>query len=345
MNESQINLDLYHKMREEQDKYRSWLLSQSPNEILDHASEYSVREEILATMCEGHLPPMLAKALLDTKQPLANVYSDWKKGEYGNYWDLIEAIQGRAVAELRQSPNFIEICIYQIDRDRDQNRVAFLNSEKLYKRQGSTCVESSIYNSVFQGAVGCSTLEDIDWMFNSNPPEGYIGHALVTSDVVQILHSEAVEPGFYFHESCGYKKIDFEPEKTQDMTHAIWVLLLKPGKIAQPVLVNNTLQDMQRLVGGHIEVLSLPDGGNLVCNENGKFLILPQNRAIKDKTGKVLDVINGTCFICGSKDDQLTGLTPKQLRHYRNKFFYPQKCVWRNNVIVAKDIKPHKTER
>ncbi len=30
MNESQINLELYHKMREEQDEYRSWLLSQPP---------------------------------------------------------------------------------------------------------------------------------------------------------------------------------------------------------------------------------------------------------------------------------------------------------------------------
>lgn len=54
MNESQINLDLYHKMREEQDEYRSWLLSQTPKEILAHASEYSTREDILATMCEGH---------------------------------------------------------------------------------------------------------------------------------------------------------------------------------------------------------------------------------------------------------------------------------------------------
>ena len=51
MNESQINLDLYHKMREEQDEYRSWLLSQTPKEILAHASEYSTREDILATMC------------------------------------------------------------------------------------------------------------------------------------------------------------------------------------------------------------------------------------------------------------------------------------------------------
>lgn len=30
MNESQINLELYHKMREEQDEYRSWLLSSRP---------------------------------------------------------------------------------------------------------------------------------------------------------------------------------------------------------------------------------------------------------------------------------------------------------------------------
>ena len=41
-----------------------------------------------------------------------------------------------------------------------------------------------------------------------------------------------------------------------------------------------------RLVGGHIEVLSLPGGGQLVCNEDGKFLTLPQNRALKDELEK-----------------------------------------------------------
>ena len=57
MNESQFNLELYHKMREEQDEYRSWLLSQPPKEIQNHASENSVRDDIQATMCEGHMPP------------------------------------------------------------------------------------------------------------------------------------------------------------------------------------------------------------------------------------------------------------------------------------------------
>ena len=345
MNESQLNLDLYHKMREEQDEYRSWLLSQTPKEILNHACEYSVREDILATMSEGHLPPILAKALLKSEQPLASVYADWSKGDYGICEAMIEVIQERAKKELRQSPKFMEICIFQVDHDRDQNRVAYLSMEKLAKFQGNSRVDSSIYNSVFQGVVECSTLEGVYYMFNVNHPEGYTGRSLSVSDVVQVISSPAVEPGFYFCESIGFEKIDFDPEKTQDMTHAISVLLLEPGKVAKPALVNNTLEDMQRLVGGHIEALSLPGGGQLICNEDGKFLTLPQNRALKDEAGKVVDVLVGTCFICGAKDGEFISLTPDRMKQFKKEFQYPQKCVRRNGEIVAKDIKPHEMER
>ena len=129
------------------------------------------------------------------------------------------------------------------------------------------------------------------------------------------------------------------------MTHAISVLLLEPGKVAKPTLVNNTLKDMQQLVGGNIEVLSLPSGCQLVCNEDGKFLTLPQNRALKDEAGKVVDVLVGTCFICGAKGDEFISLTPDQMKQFKKEFQYPQKLVRRNNEIVAKDIKPHEMER
>lgn len=213
------------------------------------------------------------------------------------------------------------------------------------KFQGSDRVESGIYNRVFQGIVDCPSLEGIYYMFNVNHPDGYTGCSLSVSDVVQVIHSPSVEPGFYFCESFGYKKIDFEPEKTRDMTHAIHVLLMEPGKVAKPALVNNTLEDMQELVGGHIEVLSLPGGGQLVCNEDGKFLTLPQNRALKDEAGKVVDVLVGTCFICGAKGDEFISLTPDQMKQFKKEFLYPQKLVRRNNEIVAKDIKPHEMER
>lgn len=345
MNDAQINLDLYHKMREEQDEYRSWLLSQPPMEILNHACAYSVREDILATMSEGHLPPMLAKALLSVEQPLANVYADWCKGDYRPYEELIEVLQNCAAKELRQSPKFMEICIYQIDLNKDKDRIAFCSTEELVKFQGSDRVESGIYNRVFQGIVDCASLEGVYHMFNVNHPDGYIGRSLSVSDVVQVIHSPSIEPGFYFCESFGYKKIDFEPEKTQDRANAIYVILLEPGKAAKAVLLNNTQEDMQQLVGGPLEVIPLPGGGNLIRNEEGKSLSLPPNRALKDDTGKVVDVLVGTCLICASNDDKLTSLTSAQMRHYKKEFQYPQKIVRRSNEIVAKGIKTHEMER
>ena len=47
MTNEELNTRLYEKMFEEQEKYRGWLLSQPPEEILNHTYEYTVREDIL----------------------------------------------------------------------------------------------------------------------------------------------------------------------------------------------------------------------------------------------------------------------------------------------------------
>ena len=41
---------LLEKMRAEQGKYRAWLVTQPPEDILNHTVEYSVREDILMSM-------------------------------------------------------------------------------------------------------------------------------------------------------------------------------------------------------------------------------------------------------------------------------------------------------
>ena len=46
------NTALYEKMAAEQDKFRDWLKSQPPEEILKHTYEYTVREDILMAMEE-----------------------------------------------------------------------------------------------------------------------------------------------------------------------------------------------------------------------------------------------------------------------------------------------------
>lgn len=62
MNNEKLNTALYQKMEREQDKYRKWLVQCPPEEILSHAYEYVVREDILMSMEELNLPDDQATA-------------------------------------------------------------------------------------------------------------------------------------------------------------------------------------------------------------------------------------------------------------------------------------------
>ena len=55
----------------------------------------------------------------------------------------------------------MKIAIYQINPDRDENNVAFLNYENLERFQGSAALRSEIYDKVFEGEVECGTLEEV----------------------------------------------------------------------------------------------------------------------------------------------------------------------------------------
>ena len=50
MNTNNLNTALFEKMTAEQDKFRDWLKSQSPEEVLNHAYEYTIREDIVMAM-------------------------------------------------------------------------------------------------------------------------------------------------------------------------------------------------------------------------------------------------------------------------------------------------------
>ena len=66
MNSNEKNTALYEKMAAEQDTFRDWLKSQSPEEVLNHAYEYTVREDIVMAMEELELSDAQAQALLDS---------------------------------------------------------------------------------------------------------------------------------------------------------------------------------------------------------------------------------------------------------------------------------------
>ena len=73
MEKVDLGYNLYEKMSYEQDDFRQWLLSQPPEEILNHAYEYAMREDILMAMETEELTDTQAQALLGSRTPLADV--------------------------------------------------------------------------------------------------------------------------------------------------------------------------------------------------------------------------------------------------------------------------------
>lgn len=127
-----------------------------------------------------------------------------------------------------------------------------------------------------------------------------------------------------------------EPEK-------IKVVLLEPGKVARATEIDASLKGMQKVVGGNIDVVSL-SGALLIHNREGKERNLPFNRGLCDETGKVRDVIAGTCFICDSKEDEFIGLSEKQTDEYLKRFKYPERFYRTGDGITKVPYNPNKNK-
>ena len=96
MGETDHNTLLYEKMKAEQDKYRDWLLTQEPAEILNHTYEYTMREDIVMAMEELELTPKQAKALLKSPCPLDDVYKEFKDREVEHMDTIRDSIETEA---------------------------------------------------------------------------------------------------------------------------------------------------------------------------------------------------------------------------------------------------------
>lgn len=81
MTNEELNTALYEKMFAEQQRYREWLLSQPPDEILNHCYEFTVREDIVLALEYHDLSDKQCKALLQSRSPLADVFKDFEKRE------------------------------------------------------------------------------------------------------------------------------------------------------------------------------------------------------------------------------------------------------------------------
>lgn len=94
----------------------------------------------------------------------------------------------------------------------------------------------------------------------------------------------------------------------------IRVLIVEANKEPYQIRIEHTLKNLQRIVGGYIEILQLDYNTDLVCNDEGKINRLPLNRFID------YDIIAGTFIIAGHKDSETISLSRKQIKNYKEVF-------------------------
>lgn len=116
------------------------------------------------------------------------------------------------------------------------------------------------------------------------------------------------------------------------------ILLILPGKRPVRKEICGSLNSMQEIVGGPIQILyPFQDPVALICHEEGKLLGLPLNRSLRDDCGQIYDAIAGTFFLCGAPpdSDHLDSIPEKLISKYQERFTFPEVFIQLNGRVVC----------
>ena len=127
----------------------------------------------------------------------------------------------------------------------------------------------------------------------------------------------------------------------------IKVLLVEPEKYPKEIVIDDSLEAMQEVVGGDIEeYMPFDDDVAIICNEEGKMRGLPLNRAVyvQDNDKKeMVDIICGKFFICYAlpESESFQSLPDDMIKKYKEQFKYPERFYKEvGGNIVAEPFKP-----
>lgn len=241
----------------------------------------------------------------------------------------------------------MKIRIYQINFSRDEKRVSSQGLDELKDFQGTTDINSSIYDCVFSGNVECKGLEDVFQKFNTDHPMGYTGRSLSVSDIVEVIESDDIKQGFYFCDRIGFKEVSFDSEKAEPYKeNRIKVLMVEPGKRAYETEVGTNLHELYAALNCDCIQTFYPyeDLVVIVCDDEGKLNGNLPNRAIYGEDGKMMDIIFGKFFICDCSTSEFKSLPDDMMEKYKNQFLMPERFCRINDEILAVKFDPAREE-
>lgn len=237
----------------------------------------------------------------------------------------------------------MEIRVYQVNTDRDDEEIAFM--PYTYAEQHG--IDPYAYDKVYDGEMEADSLEDVFRLLNTGRfPDGYLGRSLSVSDVCEVITNG--QSDFYYCDSIGFKKIDFDASQTQKPKEAeITVVSLQPGKTAEIVTIPNNLAALQKFVGDGLIEAFYPweEAVCLVCNEEGKLNGMQLNRAVYNDDRTMVDIIAGPAFICDCSGEDFGSLTEEQQQRYLQMFHDPEVFIRIGDDIKAIKIQEEQQQK
>ena len=137
--------------------------------------------------------------------------------------------------------------------------------------------------------------------------------------------------GDYVLDSEDFIDIDFKTVGEREMSKdkkELDALLVKPNEYPQKVTIGAELNDLQEAVGGTITATyPFTDPVAIVCNDEGKLLGLPMNRAQRDEHGQTYDEVAGNFLVVGLGKEDFASLSPELAQKYEQHFHQPETFI------------------
>lgn len=135
----------------------------------------------------------------------------------------------------------------------------------------------------------------------------------------------------YVLDSEDFIDVDFKTVGEREMSKnkkELDALLVKPNEYPQKVTIGAELKDLQEAVGGTITATyPFTDPVAIVCNDEGKLLGLPMNRALRDEHGQTYDVLTGNFLVVGLGKEDFASLSPELAQKYEQYFHQPETFI------------------
>ena len=208
----------------------------------------------------------------------------------------------------------MRVKIYQINSERDSDRIHFLGSDERNNLFGNLNINPLAYDEVFNADIDETDPEEIFRRFNTDYHPLYRGYSLSVSDVV------VTEKGAYFCDSIGFKPIEFDESQTQKPANLLKVVYVEPNRPAFEAEIVDEYKFLSKAVGGLIETIYNDDGTIMVGNDEAKLIGMKGNRYLDNGTS----IIAGPFFVIGDAGENFRSLTDEETEKYLSKYAEPE---------------------